>query len=719
MTRRLVYLLLLLTVVPPTLAADPADRERWQHQARRVSIVRDQWGIAHVYGKSDADAVFGALYAQAEDDFPRIERNYVMALGWLGQAEGEPAIFSDLRERLFIDTKDLERDYRRSPLWLQKLMIAWADGLNYYLYRHHEVQPKVITHFEPWMALAFTEGSIGGDIETVDLGKLEAFYGAHVAETGPKRATTGGSNGIAIAPRLSASGHALLWINPHTSFYFRSELQMASEAGLNVYGAATWGQLFIYQGFNEHNGWMHTSYGGDAIDEYAETIVRKPDGIYYRYGEGLRRLRVREIAIPYRLNGTLLRRPFTVYYSHHGPIIRNEGDKWIAIKLLHEPVMALQQSYLRTKTRNYAEFYQTQQLRTDSSNNTVYADADGTIAYFHGNFIPKRNPKFDFTKPVDGSDPATEWLGKSDLKDTIIIVNPKNGWVQNTNSWPFQAAGSESPKPEDFPSYMWSTGENPRDVHAVELLSNIHDVTLDSLIATGYDNKLTAFDLLLPRLFAAYDRLPLDDPRRASLALPIDTLRRWDHRTSAGSVPTAVAVFWGQALINAKGPGAVADFEPVYDCRLDQLSDAVMIGALSDTVARLQRDFGTWQTPWGEINRYQRLTGDIVQPVDDGKPSLPVGMAPALWGALADFGAWEPQHTRRIYGSGGNSFVAAVEFGTKVQAKAIMVGGESGDPTSPHFTDQVHHYIRGEFRDVLFYPKDVSTHAERRYHPGG
>jgi len=718
MTRRSVYLLLLLTVVPPVFAADRAEVERWQHQASRVSIVRDHWGIAHVYGESDADAVFGALYAQAEDDFPRIERNYLTALGWLAKAEGEPAIYSDLRNLLFTDVRDLERDYQRSPPWLQKLMIAWADGLNYYLYRHHQVQPKVVAHFEPWMALSFTEGSIGGDIETVDLGKLAAFYGAQVAETRPKIAAAGGSNGIAIAPRLSASGHALLWINPHTSFYFRSELQMVSEEGLNAYGAATWGQLFIYQGFNEHNGWMHTSYGGDAIDEYAETIVRKPDGIYYRYGQGLRKLRVRHIVIPYRLNGTLRTRPFAVYYSHHGPIIRAEADKWIAIKLLHEPVMALQQSYLRTKTRNYAEFYQTQQLRTDSSNNTVYADADGTIAYFHGNFIPKRNPKFDFTKPVDGSDPATEWLGKSDLKDTIIIVNPKNGWLQNTNSWPFQAAGSESPKPDDFPAYMWSTGENPRDVHAVELLSNIHDVTLDRLIATGYDSRLTAFDLLLPHLFAAYDRLPPADPRRASLALPIDTLRGWDHRTSAGSVPTAVAVFWGQALINAKGPEAIADFEPVYDCRLDQLSDAVMINALSDALARLQRDFGTWQTPWSEINRYQRLTGDIVQPVDDAKPSLPVGMAPAMWGALADFGAWEPQNTRRIYGSGGNSFVAAVEFGTKVHAKAIMVGGESGDPASPHFTDQVPLYIRGEFRDALFYSEDVSAHAERRYHPG-
>lgn len=380
--------------------------------------------------------------------------------------------------------------------------------------------------------------------------------------------------------------------------------------------------------------------------------------------------------------------------------------------------MALQQSFLRTKTSNYKEFYQTQQLRTDSSNNTVYADGDGTIAYFHGNFIPKRNPKFDFTHPVDGSDPDTEWLGKSDLKDTIIVVNPKNGWVQNTNSWPFQVAGDGSPKREDFPSYMWSTGENPRDVHAVELLSHIHDVTLESLIATAYDRRLNAFDLLLPLLFSAYDRLPQDDSRRANIALPIDTLRQWDHRTSADSVPTAVAILWGQALVDAKGPDAIADFEPVYDHLLGHLSDADMIDALGSAITRLQHDFGSWQTPWGDINRYQRLSDDVAQPFDDAKPSLPVGMAPGAFGALADFEAWEPQHTKRIYGSGGNSFVAAVEFGTKVRAKAILVGGESGDPASPHFADQVQMYIRGEFREVLFYPEDVSAHAERRYHPG-
>ncbi len=714
----LACLLCLPGVVLPAPAAEAAELGRWKERASHTNILRDEWGIAHVYGRSDADAVFGALYAQAEDDFPRIERNYLVALGWLAQAEGEPALYQDLRARLFVDPKQLQRDFQRSPEWLRKLMSAWADGLNFYLYSHQGVHPRRITHFEPWMALAFTEGSIGGDIESVSLDRLKAFYSAAAAGDAPAKRTPGGSNGFAIAPKLSASGHALLWINPHTSFYFRSELQMVSSEGLNVYGAATWGQMFIYQGFNEHNGWMHTSNGGDAIDEYAETIVRKPDGLYYRYGDGLRRLRERHISVPYRLNGTLQTRAFTVYYSHHGPIIRAHGDKWVAVKLLQEPVLALEQSYLRTKTRNYSEFYQTQELRTDSSNNTVYADGDGTIAYFHGNFIPKRDPQFDFSRPVDGSDPATEWQGKSELKDTIIIVNPASGWVQNTNSWPFQAAGPDSPRREDFPAYMWSSGENPRDLHAVQLLTGIHDVSIDSLIATAYDRRLTAFDTLLPRLIAAYEHLTPEDPRRATLAQPVELLRGWDRRTGTDSVATAVAIRWGEALREARGTEAVAEDEPVFHSQLDQQSDAVMIAALARAIARLQQDFGSWRTPWGEINRYQRLTGDIVQPNDDSRPSLAVGMAPALWGALASFDSWEPRKTRRTYGSGGNSFVAAVEFGPRVRAKAIMVGGESGDPASPHFTDQAQRYVDAQFRDVWFYPEDVSTHAQRRYRPG-
>jgi acyl-homoserine-lactone acylase len=726
-----VLLWTLCAAEPARAATDQA--ARWQQHALNVHIVRDTWGIAHIYGKSDADTVFGTIYAQAEDDFGRIERNYLIGLGELAQAEGESAIYSDLRARLFIDPLKLQRQYARSPAWLKALMLAWSDGLNYFLSRHPAVVPKVIRHFEPWMALSFTEGSIGGDIESVDLGKLREFYAerpqqpAPVADLARVRAVPGGSNGFAIAPSRSASGHALLWINPHTSYYFRSELQMVSEQGLNVYGAVTWGQFFVYQGFNSRNGWMHTSYGGDAIDEYAEAIVKKPDGPYYKYGLGLRKLRASHISIAFKQGTSTGHQQFTVYHSHHGPVIRAEnhrrsdaprdGDRWIAIKLLQDPLPALEQSYLRTKTMDYASFRKTQEMRTDTSNNTVYADADGTIAYFHGNFIPKRDPQFDFTHPVDGSDPRTEWQGPHTIEDTITLLNPRNGWIMNTNNWPFTAAGDASPKRENYPAYMWIKGENPRGIHAVEVLQNIHDVTLDSLIAAGYDSHLTAFEVLLPPLFKDYDQLAADDPRRAALMEPIAALRGWDRRTAADSVATALAVFWGQELLEHKGPEARDADEPVYDYLVGHLTAPERIDGLTSAVAKLQRDFGGWRTPWGEINRYQRLTDDILQPVDDAKPSLPVGFASSNWGALASFDTSYPRKTKKIYGSVGNSFVAAVEFGSTIRAKAIMSGGESGDPASTHFTDQAQMFSKGIFRDVLFSPEDVAAHTERSYHP--
>jgi acyl-homoserine-lactone acylase len=445
--------------------------------------------------------------------------------------------------------------------------------------------------------------------------------------------------------------------------------------------------------------------------------VKKSDGPYYRYGAELRKIRVTQITIPFKQGDGVGKRAFTVYHSHHGPIIRAENGKWIAIKLLIDPVPALSQSYQRTKTRDYASFRKTQDMRTDTSNNTVYADANGTIAYFHGNFIPKRDTAFDFTRPVDGSNPATEWQGPHALEETITLLNPSNGWLFNSNNWPFSAAGDQSPKRENYPVYMWIRGENPRGPHAVEMLRDIHNVTLDSLIAAGYDGHLTAFDVLLPPLFAAYDALLAADPRRGVLQEAIAALRGWNRRTSADSVPTAVAIFWGQELVERKSAEAREAEEPVYDFLVDKLNNTERLTALSAALQKLQRDFGRWQTPWGEINRFQRLTDDIVQPFDDAKPSLPVGFAASQWGALASFDSSKPRTTKKIYGSTGNSFIAAVDFGPTIHAKALMSGGESGDPASPHFADQALMFSQGRFRDVLFYPEDVRAHTERSYNP--
>jgi acyl-homoserine-lactone acylase len=720
MKRTVAALLLTLAALPGVRAADTVTA-RCEAHGGRAEIIRDTWGIAHVYGRTDADAVFGMIYAQAEDDFSRIEHNYLTNLGRLAEAEGEAAIWSDLRQHLFIDHLDLKQLYAGSPPWLKSLMDAWADGLNCYLAAHPAVHPQVIAHYEPWMTLAFTEGSIGGDIEDARLDWIEAFYGKRPAASLPPAAAParGGSNGFAIAPSRSASGHALLWINPHTSFYFRSELQMVSDEGLDVYGAVTWGQFFVYQGFNRYNGWMHTSYGGDAIDEYAETVVQKSDGPWYRYGKGLRRFGVSHVGIRYRSGDQLLTRDFTVFHSHHGPIVREEHGKWIAMRILQAPVPALQQSYLRTRTRNFAGFRKTQELRTDTSNNTVYADRDGTIAYFHGNFVPRRDPRFDFTHPVDGSDPATEWRGPHALDELISVVNPKSGWLQNTNNWPFSVAGADSPQRTDYPRYMWRTAENARGVHAVAVLHDIHDVTLDSLIAAGYDTRLPAFDVLLPPLIEAFDRLPADDERRTRLSAAIELLRAWDRRTGTGSVATSVAIFWGEAMIRLNSDAALNIYEePVFSYLIDNVTDVQRLAALDEALQTLQKNFGQWRTPWGEINRYQRLDDRIVAAFDDDKPSLPVAMTSSQWGALAAFEPTKPRRNRRIYGVSGNSFIAAIEFGPTVHAKVLICGGESGDPASPHFTDQAQLYTEGRFRDAWLTREDVLAHAASRYRPG-
>ena len=697
---------------------------RWEREARSATIVRDDWGIAHVYGKTDADAVFGMTYAQAEDDFNRVETNYINAMGRLAEAEGESKIYQDLRMKLFIDPAEIKKDYAKSPEWLKKLMNAWADGLNYYLAKHPEVKPRVIQRFEPWMALTFSEGSIGGDIERVNLSQLEAFYGkvalsqTHEPSEEDDTEEPSGSNGIAIAPSNTSAHHALLLINPHTSFFFRSELQMVSEEGLDAYGAVTWGQFFVYQGFNERAGWMHTSSGVNAISEYLETVVKKGDRFYYKYGKEERPVIATEITVPYKTDHGMAEKKFTAYRTQHGPIIREAEGKWVSIRLMQEPVKALTQSYARTKAKDYKSFRETMELHTNSSNNTIFADADGDIAYFHGNFIPRRDTSFDWTKPVDGSSPATEWHGLLSVDETPQLLNPKVGWLYNSNNWPWSAAGPDSPKKEDFPSYVETGGETARGLHAIRVLQDKKDFTVDSLIAAAYDSYLMWFEKPIPCLVKAWDDAPAEDPLKTKLAEPMEALRKWDLRWGVNSVPTSLAVFWGEDIQQRMGGDARSGGLYLSDYICTKAPAKLLLESLSAADDKLVGDFGGWKTPWGEINRFQRLTGDIVQPFSDAGPSIPVGFTSSKWGSLAAFGARAYPGTKKWYGTLGNSFVAVVEFGPKIHARAITAGGESGHPASPHFNDEAARYSTGDLREVYFYREQLKGHTEREYHPG-
>jgi len=693
------------------------DVARWEAQAQNITIIRDNWGIPHIYGKTDADAVFGVMYAQGEDDFNRVEVNYLNAMGRLAEAEGEGEIYRDLRMRLFIQEDEMKRLYGEAPEWLKILMNAYADGLNYYLHMHPETKPRVITHFEPWMALSFSEGSIGGDIERVSINDLENFYGgANKMAEAPRDLDMEpvGSNGFAFAPSRTANEKAILYINPHTSHYFREEAHMVSEEGLNAYGALTWGQFFIYQGFNEKNGWMHTSTRSDVIDEYLETISEKEGKYYYKHGDEDKEVMQSTVTIDYKTDGGMGSKDFTVYHTHHGPVVREQDGKWVTTQLMNIPLTALNQSYTRTKTSSYEEFYEMMRLKSNSSNNTVYADADGNIAYFHGNFHPIRDTNIDFNHPVDGSNPATDWKGLHPVEEAINALNPPSGWLANTNNWPFSVAGAEdSPKKEDYPSYMSVNFENPRGDHYMAQFPGLSDLTVESVIDVGYDPLLPSFERFVPVLVKAYEAAPDEALKEA-----VDMLNAWDKRSGFDSIETSLAHHWGNELWLNVPRGRDIDPFDAYAYVETQVSGDKYLAALTAAIAKMEADFGTWKIAWGDINRFQRVSADIEQTFDDSKPSFPMKLASGRWGALASVGSRQYPSTKKWYGTGGNSFIASVEFGDKLRAKALTAGGLSSDPSSPHFDDQAEMYGTGTFRDVNFYREDVEANMVRQYHPG-
>jgi acyl-homoserine-lactone acylase len=723
-------LLLLLLLLPVQLLAQKFSAKeisRWQHQANQVSITRDNWGIPHITGKTDADAVFGLLYAQCEDDFKRVELNYIEKLGRMAEVKGEAVLYDDLLLQLLIDSADAKKDYNAARPWLKKLLNAYADGINYYLYKNPQVKPQMIFRFQPWYPLLWTDGSIGAintaDISTADLKNFyggEKFKAVAVAKD-PDQQT--GSNGFAFGPSVTESGNAILYINPHVTFYFRPEVQVTSTEGLNVYGAVTWGQFFVYQGFNEHCGWMHTSSSVDVADLYEEKIVTKNKKLFYEYNRELKPVIQKKMVLRFAEKGQLKTKIIQAYFTHHGPVMAMRNNKWISLKSFNRSAISLQQSWLRTKVVNFEGYKKVMDLKGNTSNNTVYADDKGNIAYWHGNFIPVRDKTLNWAMPVDGSTSATEWKGLHEQKDIVHLFNPANGWLQNCNSTPFSVAGNNSPKKENYPAYMAPDGENFRGVNAVRILGTEKKYTLDKVIAKGYDTYLAAFEVLVPALVKSFEKnLASGDTVYKLLKEPVAVLKSWDYHSGEQSVATTLAVEWAQKLDKRiqkiyTGEGETDQVQGTKNFAATASAEQ-LLPALLEVVNELNIKFGSWQIPWGTINRFQRVTDEMPDQYNDNLPSISMGFASALWGQLPSYNSRYFAGSKKRYGVSGNSFICAVEFGKTVKAKSLLAGGQSGDPSSKHFKDQAEMYTHGQFKDVLFYPEDIKKHIEKIYHPG-
>jgi len=778
-TLRWYCLLLLLisgAVIPSLVTAQTSaveEQHRWEAEAKDVTIVRDNWGIPHIYGKTDASVVFGLLYAECETDFSRVEKNYLEQLGRQAEAFGENYLYTDVMMRLIYDSAQAVADYERSPAWMHRLLDAFADGVNYYLYKHPETKPLVLRRFRPWYPLMFTDGSVSAtSTGGARLDEIRNFYSGHegfaaashrdrpvsavsdaekmvLADRGiagkvdqdqwaPDAATPGnrgqgegipgqpvdeeerGSNGFALAGFRTASGSTELYINPHVPFYFRLEVQLVSDEGLDAYGAVTWGQFFVYQGFNQHCGWMHTSSYADVADLYAEKVKRQDNGWVYEYEGQTRPVKEKPFTVYYKKDNGLEALPVKGYYTHHGPVLCSRDGRWLSLKEYNRSLDALLEAWQITRANTFDEYKKAMDLRANTTNNTVYADDQGNIAYWHGNFMPRRDSSYDWSLPVDGTTAATEWKGVHTLDEIVHLYNPETGWIENCNSTPYTSSGNSSPERSRYPEYMAPDGENFRALNAQRLLSGANDFTLDSLISKGYDHYLAAFDVLLPALFESWSTAP--DSLRKPLQEPMALLQKWDRRSGVRSVATTLAVEWAMRMA-AYAPRPRTTEEATHQVdnirsEVEHTTPIQRLEALMAAVGELRQRYGSWKLEWGELCRYQRLTGKIVESYDDRKPSLAVGLVSSAFGQLPSFVSRTFPNTKKRYGISGNSFIAAVEFGKKVNAKTVVTGGESSDPASPHFTDQASMYINGRFKDVLFYREDVEKHAEKRYRPG-
>ncbi|RDB04931.1 penicillin acylase family protein [Runella aurantiaca] len=730
---RLFTLILTFIIVSTALLQaqtfSPGEIANLQKQAKRITIVKDKWGVPHVYTKTDADAVFGMMYIQCEEFFEKVENTLITRLGRLAEVQGERELYQDLWARTFIDSTRALKLYQQTPKWLRKLCDAYAAGINFYMISHPAKKPKLITRVEPWMVLLNNIPSITGS----NLTELEfrQFYSkdaglslSYVPEANHEfYQEAGGSNGWALAPSKTQSKKAMLLINPHSEFYGRIEIHLVSKQGLNSYGAPFLGQFNIFQGFNDFCGWMHPITLSDAKDLYAETVEKKDGKYSYRYNGEQRGIDSSRITVKYKKGNELLSKTFTIYRTHHGPVVAVRDKKWITLKSTDANIELLGLHWQKMKSKSFEEFQSTIGKRVMVGNNIIYADRKGNIAYWHGNYVPKRNPAYDWKRPVGGSTTVTEWQGTHDLSEIPHYINPANGWVQNCNSTPLYGAGAFDTLMSRKPSYMLPDGHTPRAMNAVRLLNNLKNATIDDVITATHDTYLPNAERFIPTLVKAFETNQTDSVS-VQLFSPIQALRNWNFRADTTSVATTLGVMWVEKIIplnvaRLKKPIANEENYSVTNganLTTDFITPKEQLALLAQVVQELKKDFGTWEVPWGSINRFQRIKEG--ETFSDSRPSWAVTATPGPLGSLNAYSSRKVPQAKAHYGVNGNTFVAVIEFGKTLKAKTILTGGASTDPTSPHFTDQVKGYINGQFKEIFFYKKDVMNNAERIYRPG-
>lgn len=648
---------------------------------RSVNIYRDTWGVPHIYAKTDAGAVYGLMYAQAEDNFWQLEMDYIRALGRAAEVEGRRGLSGDILYRAYEVESRAKAAYQSQSARMRALCDAFADGVNRYLATHPQVKPQLLAHWEPWFILANEmRGAAGAGITASERARafpLLAGTAQPVEGSGDAEGDEG-SNMWAVAPSRSVTGHALLMINPHVGFFGggqRYEAHLHSGEGLDVSGFAILGTPYIRSGHNAYLGWSHTNNYASTADVYLEALEGGT--------EWAEDLRIKTDT------GAVETRRATFRKTKHGPVLAIRGNQGLAVRSVAATGGVMEQRWAMAKARNLKEFQAAMARTALTGSNTMYADRDGNIWYLHGNAIPRRSTKFDWTKPVDGADPETDWKGLHKLTELAQVLNPPSGWLQNCNSTPFLTTeGAGNPQAADYPAYMAPEPDTPRSARSRAILAGSRRFSFADWALAAMDTKVGLAERRIPELLAAYRAKPV--PELEPLVAELD---HWDQVARLDSV--AATLF----IRSAADPAGI-------------------LAGLEKTKLALEAAWGTWRVPWGEVNRLQRVhTDGIQEQFSDSKPSVPVPGAPSATGTVFTFGTRQPADQKRAYGTVGNTYVAVVEFSKTPMTRSLLVNGQSADPGSPHYTDQAPLYSAGKFKDAWFTSGDVRRHLERKYTP--
>jgi acyl-homoserine-lactone acylase len=686
-----------------TTAPDPA-LERARALAEQVTIYRDTYGVPHVFGRTDAAAVFGFAYAQAEDNFYRLERNYIHAIGRRAEAYGAGGVRTDQINRALEIPRLAREEYRRLPADVRALVDAFADGLNFYLAKHPEVQPQLLRKMEPWYPLAFIRYNYYQNGFLFSTGIHGDSVRLARASRGVESST--GSNGWAIGPSRSASGHPMLFINPHLPFFGSGQVyegHVHSDQGWDFTGYTRFGFPLPYVGHNANLGWVSTDNSADQADSYIETFDHPTNPQAYRYGSEYRTATVWQDSLRVKTDSGMVTRVITLRKTHHGPLLGSMNGKPVAVRMAKfESDGWLGEWYAMTRARNLAEFKRAMAPLNMQFGNVMYADRDGHTWYLYNGAVPRRKAGIDWTRPVDGSDPTTEWQGYHTMDELPQMTDPVTGWMQNCNSSPFLLSSSGNPDSTRFPGYMVTEGDNPRALISRRILAANQKWTFEEWARAAFDTRVVMADSLIPQLVSALNAIPDTSSARRRLAAAVDTLTRWNHVADTLSVATTLFVLWRDQMgerRDALGPGE----------KLDRLARAQDI---------LERRFGRWTVPWGEVNRLQRTNEATDETFSASLPSVGIPGVSGADGAVFTFYAGDVSGEKARYGMAGASYVSVVEFGPQVRALTVHTFGASGDPRSPHYFDQAQLYAKGQFKPGWFTLAEIRGNSERSYRPG-